>query len=60
MRGLCPDHRDLSVIDSLDADVGILSGIRRVGSADDLVLAGLGGEAVAHLETPWAIRESFD
>jgi hypothetical protein len=50
MRVPGPDHRDLGVIDALDAHVDILPGVRRVRMADHLVLASLVGELVADLE----------
>jgi hypothetical protein len=50
VRGVRPDHRDLGVVDSSDAHVGALPGCGRVRATDDLVLAGLVGEAVADLK----------
>src|SRR4030095_12187401 len=44
------NHRDLGVIDSLDARVDVLPGVRRVRPADDFVLAGLVGQPVAASE----------
>ena len=50
MRAVSPDHRHLGVIDSPHADVQVLPHIRRVRAANDLVVAGLVGQAIADLE----------
>jgi hypothetical protein len=50
MRAPTSNHRDLRVIDALDAHVNVLPCVRRVRSADDFVLAGFVGESGAKLE----------
>jgi hypothetical protein len=45
MRGPRPDHRDVGVIDSLDANVNIFPAVRRVRPADDFIPSGLVDEA---------------
>jgi hypothetical protein len=50
MRAPAPNHRDVGVIDALDANVDVLAGGRRVEAADDFVLATRIGEAIAELQ----------
>jgi hypothetical protein len=53
VRGIRPDHRHLGVIDSTDACMDVLPGIRRVGPTGDHVLPGLVGQPVTDPKEHW-------